>query len=246
MVPYCPYFSLSIKAAWRYAFIFVLFFVFFPLSVRGASGTLFDACGAGFPVCGTGLSCVKGECLGENGYITSDPNGCSPELTWKDNRCIVDIESHGAQLGLGGTAKDIRDNIRTAINIALGFVGVLGVIMIIYAGFLWMFAAGNEERVGKAKKTMIWSAVGLVVIGSAWTIASYFLSIGQQLGGTAGNPSGSNGAQGVPPTGGVVEAFAIADQETARGDPDNKSEDIYRCSSIQTRFNHYIDRKSVV
>lgn len=82
---------------------------------------------------------------------------------------------------LGETATDIRDQIRNLINISLGFLGVIGVIITIYGGFTWMTAAGDDEKVSKAKKTIIAGLIGTVIIGIAWTIVSYILTITQQI-----------------------------------------------------------------
>ena len=242
---YCPrppVFHFVASALYAAVFLFLLT----PLIARGASG-LFDACGSGGGTCGTGLSCVKGECLGGNGYITEDPSGCSPELTWQNNRCIIDITSHGENLGLGDTTSDIRDSIRIFLNILLGFLGVIAVIMIMYAGFMWMTAFGNEERVAKAKKTILWGVVGILVIGSSWTIASYILSLGEKGAGVIATPGGDDGGDGgIPPTGGVAEQFALDDVETGRPDPDTNppNEKVYLCSAIQARFNHAIGAES--
>lgn len=46
----------------------------------------------------------------------------------------------------------------------------IAVIMIIYAGLLFMTSGGNDEKVAKAKKALIWSLIGLAVLimGKAW------------------------------------------------------------------------------
>ncbi|KKT54573.1 MAG: hypothetical protein UW45_C0013G0021 [Parcubacteria group bacterium GW2011_GWC2_44_22] len=97
-------------------------------------------------------------------------------------QCVRDIGAEQAtELGLGSTTEDIRDQIRRIINIALGFLGVIGVIIVIYGGFLWMSAMGDDEKVEKGKKTIIAGAIGLVIIGIAWTIVSYIISVSQGL-----------------------------------------------------------------
>jgi hypothetical protein len=47
----------------------------------------------------------------------------------------------------------------------------LGVIMIIWAGVLFMTAAGNEQKITTARRALTWSIVGIVVafIGKGWT-----------------------------------------------------------------------------
>lgn len=50
-------------------------------------------------------------------------------------------------------------------------IGVaIAIIMIIYAGFLFMTSGGSEEKVTRARKTLIWSLIGLaiLIIGGAW------------------------------------------------------------------------------
>jgi hypothetical protein len=49
------------------------------------------------------------------------------------------------------------------------------VIITIYGGVIWMTAFGDDEKVGKAKKTIIAGVIGIVIIGIAWTIVSYVL-----------------------------------------------------------------------
>jgi TRAP-type C4-dicarboxylate transport system permease small subunit len=59
------------------------------------------------------------------------------------------------------------------INTLLGIVGALAVVLIIYAGFLWMTSAGNEEKISTAKKLLAGSVIGLLIIFSAYAIALF-------------------------------------------------------------------------
>ncbi len=45
-------------------------------------------------------------------------------------------------------------------------------LAIIYAGFLFVTAGGNEEKVTKARKTFLWSIIGTALLLGAWAIAS--------------------------------------------------------------------------
>jgi hypothetical protein len=49
----------------------------------------------------------------------------------------------------------------------------LASIMILYAGFLFMTSGGNEERIKTAKRTLLWTVVGIVII----IIGSGFISL---------------------------------------------------------------------
>lgn len=62
------------------------------------------------------------------------------------------------------------------INYALGFLGLLAVALVIYAGFLWMTAAGEEDRVEDAQKTLKYALVGLAIILSAYGLTQWAFS----------------------------------------------------------------------
>ena len=68
----------------------------------------------------------------------------------------------------------IEDIIGTVINIILGLVGVIFMGLVIYGGFTWMTAQGNEENVKKANKILFAALFGLIVTLAAYVI-SYFL-----------------------------------------------------------------------
>lgn len=130
------------------------------------------------------VTCAAGDVLTiyceENGTRKeiSDPTKCT-------NGTVVYECLYGSEVvpsAFGGQVTDIRNNVRIALNIGLGFVGVIVVIMIVYGGVLWTTAAGNEDKVKSGKHTIMWAAIGGVVISIAWSIASYILQIGRALG----------------------------------------------------------------
>ncbi len=71
---------------------------------------------------------------------------------------------------------DLRFTVVSIIRMLMGLLGVLAVVIMIYAGFTWMTAGGNEEKVGKAKKLLFYCAIGLAVILSAYAITSFILN----------------------------------------------------------------------
>ncbi len=62
------------------------------------------------------------------------------------------------------------------IRLALTILGTLFVVFIIYAGFLWLTAAGNEQRVDKAKKIIFESTIGLIIVIAAYAITYFIVS----------------------------------------------------------------------
>ena len=78
------------------------------------------------------------------------------------------------QAGYDATARKVEPIISTVIRTALSLVGVIFLVLMIYAGYLWMTASGNEEQVTKAKSLITASIIGLIIVVSAYAI-SYFV-----------------------------------------------------------------------
>ncbi|MDD2297683.1 MAG: IPT/TIG domain-containing protein, partial [Sphaerochaetaceae bacterium] len=62
------------------------------------------------------------------------------------------------------------------INIALGFLSVIVVGLMLYGGFIWMTANGQEEKVEQAKKIIRNAVIGLIIILASWAIATFAIS----------------------------------------------------------------------
>ncbi len=77
---------------------------------------------------------------------------------------------------LGLPATDIRLVIARIVRVALGLLGIIALILVLYGGFLWMTAGGNEEQIDTAKKFLINTAIGLAIILSAYAIVSFVIS----------------------------------------------------------------------
>lgn len=61
------------------------------------------------------------------------------------------------------------------INIIMSILGIIAVVIILVGGFMWMTAAGNEERVGKAKKVLVAGVIGLLIVIAAYAIAAFVI-----------------------------------------------------------------------
>lgn len=75
----------------------------------------------------------------------------------------------------GSEPDDIRVTITKIIVLFLQFLGIIFLLLILFAGFQWMMSAGNEEKIGKAKKLLINAVIGLVIILVSWLLARYLL-----------------------------------------------------------------------
>lgn len=84
---------------------------------------------------------------------------------------IADLET---SIPLGKAS--FTETITSIINVALSLLGVVAVVIILVAGFKWMTAGGNEEKVGEARKMLFAGIIGLAIILSAWAIARFALT----------------------------------------------------------------------
>ena len=78
--------------------------------------------------------------------------------------------------GEGFSEADPRQTISRIIKIGLGFLGSIAVILIVLAGFKWMTAAGNEDKIAESKKLMSAAVVGLVIILMAFALTSFVIN----------------------------------------------------------------------
>ena len=104
------------------------------------------------------------------------PAGATPtnlsEIVWDGGD--TNIQSVGDVTGLGSA--DPRAIAASVIKVMLGFLGIIAVIIILYAGFLWMTAAGNEDKITQAKGMMSAGVIGLVIVLAAFGIATFVMN----------------------------------------------------------------------
>lgn len=62
------------------------------------------------------------------------------------------------------------------ITSILGIVGSLALLMFVYGGLIWMTSSGNQEKVKQGRDTLMWAAIGLFVIFSAYALTRFVLS----------------------------------------------------------------------
>jgi len=91
---------------------------------------------------------------------------------------INDAKNNLGKVGsqLGGVESDVENIVGTAINAALTLIGLIFLILMVYAGFLWMTAQGKEDQVEKAGKIIRSTIVGLVLVLSAYAITFFVTS----------------------------------------------------------------------
>jgi hypothetical protein len=80
------------------------------------------------------------------------------------------LEEVGGRAGAGDVT--IETAVGNGIGIVLSLVGLIFLVLMVYAGVLWLTARGEEGQVEKSRKIIVSSVIGLVL-----TISSYAITV---------------------------------------------------------------------
>jgi hypothetical protein len=83
--------------------------------------------------------------------------------------------------------EDIRITIAKLIRIAFGLLGIVSVVIIIISGVLFLTSAGDPEKIKKAKEVLIGAFIGLIIMLTAYAIASFVINSLIEATGGGGN-----------------------------------------------------------
>lgn len=82
----------------------------------------------------------------------------------------------GGGSGQAGIPSDPREIIASIINILLTLVGTVLSILVLYAGYLWWSAGGDEDKVTQAKAILRNSIIGLAIVLASWGLTTLILA----------------------------------------------------------------------
>lgn len=72
-----------------------------------------------------------------------------------------------------GSETTLPEKIGGIIKIFLSFLGVIFLLLMIYGGYTWMTARGNEQEVEKAKSLIKNALIGLIIVLAAYAITAF-------------------------------------------------------------------------
>ena len=75
-----------------------------------------------------------------------------------------------------GAAVDLNGMIRIILNVVFGVVGIVAVIMIILGGVNYTTSQGDSQKVQKAKNTIMYGIIGLIIVLLAFAIVNFILN----------------------------------------------------------------------
>ena len=87
------------------------------------------------------------------------------------------LNDAGKKAGYDQSTTDttLSKNIGVIINIALSVTGVLFTVLMVYAGYTWMIARGDDTKIDKAKKVITASIIGLIITLAAYSISNFVI-----------------------------------------------------------------------
>jgi len=85
------------------------------------------------------------------------------------------FEDTGVQ-AYGEQPRDIRAIVASIVKGALSLLGIIFLLLVIYGGYLWMTAQGEEKQVQKAKDVLKQAIIGIIIVLLAYAITEFIIS----------------------------------------------------------------------
>jgi hypothetical protein len=105
------------------------------------------------------------------------------------------IQTFGQKVYGSGTPAHPAAIAAVIIQSALGLLGIIFVVLVIYGGFMYMTSAGESDKVKKAKNIILYAAIGVIIIFLAYALTTFIFNLvlrtTQGGSGIGAGPSGS-------------------------------------------------------
>lgn len=76
----------------------------------------------------------------------------------------------------GGLSSNLTKSVQGIINVLIGIIGVVAVIMLIIGAFQFVVSSGNSDATKKAKDTILFAIIGIVVALLSFAIINFVLA----------------------------------------------------------------------
>lgn len=87
-----------------------------------------------------------------------------------------ELLTNTAQKNGGYSNAPIETILSRVITGFLGLLGVIFLVLMLYGGYMWLIARGNEDKVDTAKETIKNSIIGLIIVVASYAISHYVLT----------------------------------------------------------------------
>lgn len=89
---------------------------------------------------------------------------------------LKELQSAGGKAYTGSaqkTPRDLRYTVATVIKMALQLVGIIMLCLMLYSGYLWMSARGDDSKVSEAKTVIRNAVIGMALVAMSYTLVSF-------------------------------------------------------------------------
>jgi cytochrome bd-type quinol oxidase subunit 2 len=83
------------------------------------------------------------------------------------------LSTTGSAAGIKDSSVSIEGSVAKIVQEVLSLVGVLFMILMIFAGLTWMTAGGDEKKVEKARDILTAALIGLIIVLAAYAITQF-------------------------------------------------------------------------
>lgn len=85
------------------------------------------------------------------------------------------IDKTAGASGLDAYSKNVPELTGNLIGSALSLIAVIFFVLVVYGGFRWMFARGNEEDTKKALGIITAASIGLIITLASYAVTNFVL-----------------------------------------------------------------------
>ena len=172
---------------------FLMFFGQVPMALADAPGTANgSACDLNGPGSGGGLV-YNGQCVSTSNYPSASIGGVQTSVNNNPSQTQTSVTNVGPDTTLINPLKGVDCSagngncLMAFLNNILDFIINIGtvviVLMVIFVGFKFVVAQGNDSKITEARNMLFWTLVGALVLLGAKAISLGILSTVQALGG---------------------------------------------------------------
>ena len=113
----------------------------------------------------------------------SDPNQCAGG-DWSESGVCGNSGGFGAA---GGFARDaaagagvdtqstLESKVASIVNYALSLIGLVFLLLMVYGGYIWMMARGDEGEAKRAKDIITMGVIGMAIVIAAYAITFFIV-----------------------------------------------------------------------
>lgn len=103
-----------------------------------------------------------------------NPNACANNIC----NCICVSEKIKSASGCGGTAEaDVKNVVQNILNSIILVLGLVAVVFVVIGGIGYMTSAGDAGKMKKAKDTILYACIGLIVTVLSFAIVNFAIGI---------------------------------------------------------------------